>query len=330
VIFLNIIVIGGTGFLGYYSILAGLKKGHSFGALAIPDVELGDWFPREVSVHMGDVFKMSEPELKDVLAGYDGMVYAVGPDDRVVPPAPSYEFFHTRLVENCAKAVTAAREAGVKRCVVLNSYFAYFDRIWPELRLPERHPYIKCRIEQAERAIAAGGDGMAVMILELPYIFGSMPGRVPLWKEVFLDKYAKGRIVFFPRGGTNMIAVPHVGEAVIGALERGAHGERYPIGDENRSYNDMLATMTSAIGERKRIMNIPRWVAVLAGRMLERSRRKHGLQGGLDGRYLMQDILTRELYFDASYTSEALGYGRGGLDEAISDTMKACYPEKFN
>ncbi len=327
---MNIIVIGGTGFLGYHTILAGLGKGHSFGALAIPDVELGDWFPREVSVLSGDVFAMTAPELKEVFTGYDCMVYAVGPDDRVVPPAPAYEFFHTRLVENCAKALAAAREAGVKHCVVLNSYFAYFDRIWPKLKLRERHPYIKCRVEQAEAAIAAGGDAMAVMILELPYIFGSMPGRVPLWKEVFLDKYVKGGTVFFPRGGTNMITAAHVGEAVIGALERGVHGERYTIGDENHTYNEMLDMMLSALGERKRIVNIPKWVAVLAGRMVERGRRKQGLQGGLDGRYLMQDILTRELYFDPTETSEALGYGRGGLYEAIIDTMKACYPEKFN
>lgn len=327
---MNIIVVGGTGFLGYHSILAGLKSGHTFGALAIPDVELGDWFPGEVDVKTGDVFGMSEAELTDVFAGYDGMVYAVGPDDRVVPPAPAYEFFHTRLVENCAKAVSAARKAGIKRCVVLNSYFAYFDRIWPELKLPERHPYIKCRIEQAEAAVAAGGNGMSVIILELPYIFGSMPGRVPLWKEVFLDKYTRGRVVFFPRGGTNMIAALHVGEAVIGALERGRHGERYTIGDENRTYNDMLAMMMSALGEHKRIVNIPGFIAVLAGRMVERGRRRQGLEGGLNGRYLMQDILTRELYFDPSAAAAELGYGRGGLEESINGTMKACYPEKFN
>jgi hypothetical protein len=198
------------------------------------------------------------------------------------------------------------------------------------LKLPERHPYIKCRIEQAQSAIAAGGDSMAVMVLELPYIFGSMPGRVPLWKDVFLDRYTKGSVIFFPRGGTNMIAAEHVGEAVIGALERGGHGGRYVIGDENRSYNDMLRMMMSAIGEHKRIVNIPRCVAVLAGRMVERGRRKQGLEGGLNGRYLMQDILTRELYFDPSVTAVALGYGRGGLSKSIIDTMKACYPEKFN
>lgn len=327
---MRIMVIGGTGFLGYHTILAGLERGHQFCSLSIPDVELEGWFPKEVEVHIGNVFEMTDKELRNTFSGYDGIVYAMGPDDRVVPPAPAYEFFHTRLVGGCEKVLNAAREAGVRRCAVLNSYFAYFDRLWPHLKLGERHPYIKCRIEQAERAVAAGKDSMAVMILELPYIFGCMPGRVPLWKEVFLDKYTKGKVIFFPRGGTSMISAKHVGEAVIGALESGRHGQRYTIGDENRSYNDMLRIMMSAVGEKKRIVNIPRFLAVIAGRMIERGRRKQGLEGGLNAAYLMQDILTRELYFDPAETAQALGYGRGGLKQSIIDTMKACYPEKFN
>ena len=33
-----------------------------------------------------------------------------------------------------------------------------------------------------------------------------------------------------------MIAVEHIAEAGIGAIEYGKDGERYPIGDENRSF----------------------------------------------------------------------------------------------
>ena len=63
-----------------------------------------------------------------------------------------------------------AKDAGVKKVAICNSYFAYFDRTMPELELAENHPYIKCRVEQAERCIEIGRDKMDVMILELPYI----------------------------------------------------------------------------------------------------------------------------------------------------------------
>ncbi|MDZ7838416.1 MAG: hypothetical protein U5N58_10980 [Actinomycetota bacterium] len=99
----------------------------------------------------------------------------------------------------------------------------------PRKKSSTHHPYIRCRVEQAQKTISAGRDKMAVVILELPYIFGAMPNRIPLWKHVLLDRFVKGRIIFFPRGGTNMITVEHVAEAIIGALEHGEHGARYTV-----------------------------------------------------------------------------------------------------
>ncbi len=125
---MRIMAVGGTGLLGYHAVLVGLERGHSIGALAIEDVTLGSWYPCAVSLSFGDVFTLSEDELATLFTGYNALIYAVGPDDRVVPPAPAYEFFHSRLVDNCEKTVNAARRAGVKRCVILNSYFAYFNR----------------------------------------------------------------------------------------------------------------------------------------------------------------------------------------------------------
>lgn len=326
---MKIIIVGGTGFLGYHALLVALHRGYSVDTLAIDDIELGEWYPKEVNVRYGNIFEISEEDLKKHFTGYDAMIYAVGPDDRVTPPAPAYEFFHSRLVVACEKAVTAARKAGVKKCVILNSYFAYFDRIWPEKELSKHHPYIRCRVEQSERAVSAGGNKMSVIILELPYIFGSMPNRIPLWKDVFLDGFIKSKIIFFPKGGTNMIAAEHVGEAIIGALENGMHGRRYTVGDENHSYNEMLDMMFSALGMHKKIINIPRFIAVIAGIIIKRRWKKKGLEGGLDTRYLMRDILTCNLFFDPSGTAEKMGYKRGGLEESIISTMKACYPERF-
>jgi len=324
---MKIMVVGGTGFLGYHAILVGLERGHRFGALTIDDAPLDGWYPEEVALSFGDIFVMAEADLIERFKGYEGLVYAVGPDDRVEPPAPAYDYFHSRLVETCEKVVIAARKAGVKRCVILNSYFAYFDRVWPEKRLAERHPYIRCRVEQAERAIAAGGDEMDVMILELPYIFGSMPHHIPIWKSVFLDRFAKGRIVFFPKGGTNMLAVRHVGEAIIGALENGRHGIRYPVGDENHTFKEMLQMLLEAKGTPKKIISLPSAFAQLSGIFITIELKRKGLESGLNARYLMRDIMSDFFYFDPAESVRELGYGRGGLKEAIADTIRACYPE---
>ncbi len=201
------------------------------------------------------------------------------------------------------------------------------NRLWPNKKLSERHPYIRCRVEQAQRAIEAGGSSMDVMILELPYIFGSMPGRTPIWKSVMLDRFSKGRRVYMPGGGTAMISARHVGEAIIGALENGKHGARYPIGDENHTFKEMFEMFLEAQGEHKPITTIPKFIAELAGIFMIWQHKRHGLESGLNIRYLMRDIMPDKCYIDAEETANILGYQRGGLKEAIADTIRACSPK---
>ena len=324
---MKIIIVGGTGFLGYYSVLEALKRGHEVSSISIPDIELGDWFPKDVNVEYENIFEMTFEELVQLFKGYDGMVYAVGPDDRITPKAPAYKFFHDRLVIACTRVIEAAREAGIQRCTVLNSYFSYFDRIWPDKKLAERHSYIKCRIEQAASVIEAGGETMAVMVMELPYIFGTMPERIPLWKDALFDRVMGMKVVFFPRGGTNMIAVENVAEAIIGALEHGQPGMRYPIGDENMSYKDMLRIVLDTMGLKKRlIITLPTSLATIIGKWMKRREKKRGFESGLDLEYVFKDILSNELYFDPTSSVEELGYKQGGIRQAIEATVKVLYP----
>lgn len=321
---MKVFIAGGTGLLGYHTALECLKRGHSVRALAIPDVELGDWYPRDIELLYGDVFALREEELARMIEGCEGFVWAVGPDDRVTPPAPAYGFFHERLVVKCAHAVRAAGLAGVRKCAVLNSYFATFDRLHPEWSLAGRHPYIRCRVEQAEAAIAAGGGGLDVCMLELPYIFGTMPGRMPLWKGVLVDRLRSMGTVLFPRGGTAMIAAEHVAEAVCGALERGKHAARYPVSDVNMEWKEMLLRMLRAMGDGKRVVYVPKALARLAGYGMRAEHGRQGLESGLDPVRLFGDILCRFLYLDAEPARKELGFGSGGIEEAIAETARRC------
>jgi len=322
---MKVFIVGGTGFIGYYSTLEFLKRGHSVSTISLPDIKLGSWFPKEANVEYGDIFKMPKADLVSLFSGFDAMVYAVGPDDRVTPKAPAYDFFYERLVTACINVVSAAKEAGVKKCVVLNSYFAYFDRVFPKYNLAKRHPYIKCRVEQASLAIQEGSDKIAVMILELPYIFGTMPERVPIWKDLLIKRLQKQKVIFYPKGGSNMISIEHVAESVAGAIENGRHGQRYPIGDVNFTWKQLLQVMLDSMDMgNKKIITIPCFLASLYGRILKNKEKRLGLEAGLALNHLFKDIMCREFYFDPSRSAGELGYGRGGIEEAINKTIKVC------
>lgn len=327
---LRVCIVGGTGLLGFHAALELLRRGHEVHSVALRDIELGAWFPRRITVHEADVGQLGERRLTELLRGIDALVYALGPDDRALPAAPAYDFFHDKLVRQCARVFAAARKAGVTRAVVLGSYFTHFDRLWPHKKLAQNHAYVRCRVEQAQAAIEAGGATMRVSVLELPYIFGTMPGRTPLWKDVVLDMLVRMPVVFYPDGGSTMITAAHVGQAVAGAVERGAHGRHYPIGDENLSWDEMLEVMLRTLGmSDKKVIHIAPWVGTLLGRMQRRIEAKRGKESGLDAELVFADVMCERLFMDPSLSVAALGYGRGGVREAIEETVRACYPERF-
>jgi len=321
-------IVGGTGLLGYHAALECLRRGHAVQCIAVPDIELGDWFPARIRRHDADVFRLPKRELIRLFEGVDAMVYAVGPDDRVIPKAPAYDFFHERLVQACGRVVAAAREAGVRRCTVLGSYFTHFDRQFPDRRLAAHHPYIRCRAEQAERVFREGGGTMTVNVLELPYIFGAMPGREPLWKRVLLDRLLRMPVIVYPRGGSAMIAASHVAEAIAGAVERGRDGTCYPVGDENLSWDEMIAAMLGALGLERRVVHLPAFAGAWLGRIVRLAQARRGRESGLEPERLFTDVMTDRLYLDPGPSARALGHGRGGVREAIAETVRACYPAR--
>jgi hypothetical protein len=168
--------------------------------------------------------------------------------------------------------------------------------------------------------------GLELMILELPYVFGSLPGRTPLWEP--LIRYIRSPLpLFYPKGGTNAMAVKQVGEAVAGAIEQGKGGERYPIGDENVTWADLLNRLSRLAGRRKRVITLPTFVVREMMRALYLYHRLHGKEAGLDPLEFTK-IQTMNTFFDPTGSREALGYGRGGLDEALRDTVRACLPNR--
>lgn len=322
----KVMIVGGTGFLGYYAGMEFLRRGYEVASLAIPDVNLEGWYPGEIHVVEGDVFTLSQDMLMDHFKGYYALVYAVGPDDRSVPDAPASLFFKEKLVETSARVFEAARRSGIKRAVLLGSYLSHFHRKWPQLKLAQRHPYIRARADQAEAVLEASGSEMETMILELPYIFGSMPNRIPLWKGVFFDRLLKMNPVFYPDGGSSMICVENVAEAIAGAVENGSGGTRYPVGDQNLRWKEMFSIMFRAIGVRRRFVHVPHWMAAVAGRVIMRRERRRDKEPGLNLALIFKDIISREFYLEAGSSAALLRHGSCDVKLAIADTARACYP----
>lgn len=318
----SVIIIGGTGFLGYHAIQEFIATGWEVTALGLPPAPPANLFPPSVKVILKSLDSIQDEELLTLLRGHDALVFAAGLDDRAIPQKPAYPKFIHANVETPLRLFQLAVKAGVKRAVVLGSYFAHFNRLWPEMKLAEHHPYIRSRVEQ-ERVLTSV-PGLESCVLELPYIFGTLPvmGWKPLWTP--LVKYIRSsNILFYMHGGTACISARTVGRAIFAAVERGEPGKAYPIGQENLTWSQMLERLATADGHRVRVATLPTWLIHMAMQGVLLSHNLKGKEGGLNLRYFAP-LQTAETYLDPEPSQKALGFILDDLDESFRKTVEAC------
>jgi dihydroflavonol-4-reductase len=322
---MKIFIIGGTGLIGSEAARELIARGHEVSALALPPVPDGAALPPGMHLSFGNYLEMSDVQLRSCLAGQTGLVFAAGIDERVEGPAPIEELYRKYNIAPLQHILTIARECGIRHVVVCGSYFSYFSKILPELKMTEKHPYIRSRIAQEEMALSFAKAGqMDVTVLELPYIFGTQPGRKPVW--LFLVKRILGmkNMTLYPRGGSAMVTVRQVGQAIAGAVVENQGGQACPVGYYNLTWREMLAIMHRHMGTPdKRIVTIPDWVFRLVCRSLASDQRKRQIDGGLKA-VEFAEIMTKNLFIDPEIGAAPLGIQPDDLDAAIGDSVRLC------
>ncbi len=334
----HVFIAGGTGFIGTYAAKAFIEKGILVSAIALPgEMEDLSVVPSEIHLDFGNLFEMSDDALVELFEnkGIDTLVYALGPDDRVVPKGNSETFFNQFLVVFPKRLLEAAKKAKISRAIILNSYFSYFDRLYNG-KLSKRHPYILARRKQETELLELASEmTFDILFLELPYIFGVLPGRKPLWKEFFLDHFDKMRYVFFPwGGGTSAVDVQNVGRAIVAASYYGNSGDLIPIGDEFILFKDMLKIMLKSKGSNKKIILVPPLLAAIFAHRIDLKYKAEGRQSGLNHFWLMMQIQNRKFKLKDKAYQETLHFKELGYTESfdvsksIDITIRACYEKK--
>lgn len=319
---MNVFMIGGTGLLGAQAAKELIERGHSVTTLALPGVPQGADIPKEMGIYFGNLHELSDDRLRDMMEGADGLVFASGVDERVQGTKPIYDLFYKHNYLPLTRLLPIAKQVGVKHVVILGSYFSFFAKTWPDYELGRWHPYIQSRLDQEELALSFADDDFHVAVLELPYIFGTQPGRKPVW--VFLVEMIQqmpGR-TFYPAGGTAMVTVRQVGQAIAGALEKNRGPMAYPIGWFNLTWQEMLTIFHQAMGmpERK-ITTLPTWLFQAAMARRKKQLEKKGFQGGLDLVKFAPAMASR-MFIDKSLASERLGVTDDDIVRAITDSVK--------
>ena len=336
---MKVFMIGGTGLLGLEAAKALIAKGHTVEADALPPLPVGAEIPKELKLNLRDSNKRTDEELRQAFQGVDCFIFAAGIDERVECPHPVYDWYEKYNVAPLARMLPIAKECGVKKAVVLGSYFALLvhEQYGYNAKLPkgllDRNPYLRARMKQEETVKSFCDENFDAAVLELPYIFGTQPGRQPVWTILIeqIEGMDKMKSTLYPKGGTAIVTVRQVGQAIAGAAEKlGGELKGFnplPIGMVNYTWKQFLSVVYKARGmEGRKIVGIPAFVMKLGMGSVLKEYKKKGIEPGLDPYYLPY-IMNLNLFIDDA-VARSLGVEEDDIDASIEDSVKvsiACH-----
>lgn len=240
------LVVGGAGMIGGRTALHLKNKGH--------DVTIAGRNRPEAGTPLGDlpferIDYVNMDFDRDALGKFDAMVFAAGNDVRHIPEGEDDSFWQRVNSVGVPRFFEAAKGAGVRSAVNIGSYY---PQAAPHL--VEGNAYIRSRKESAEGVAALADGSFKSLSVNAPFVVGTVPGLViPMF--VAYVHYAQGKYApmpeFVPPGGVNFISTQSLAEAAEGALERGAPGASYLVGDENLTWQDYFGAFFEAVGRER-------------------------------------------------------------------------------
>jgi NADH dehydrogenase len=244
---MQVLVTGGSGFVGREVVRQLLERGHRVRVLARGTrggVEGVETVAGTILEPVG---------LRRACEGCDAVIHLVGIITEL--KEQTYEAVHVRGTQNLLSAATAA---GVRRWIHMSAMGAG----------PESEARYH-RSKWAAEGLVRGG-GMAWTIFRPSIVYGAGDGFVNLfagmsrWSPV-LPLMGGGRMRFQP------VAVEDVARCFVGALDRPETvGKVYEVGGRERfTLREILEEILAATGRRRWLMPVPWWLGELQARVLE-------------------------------------------------------------
>jgi dihydroflavonol-4-reductase len=257
------LVTGATGFIGWHVARKLLARGHAVRALVRPGSKVREL---EVEVVTGD---LRDPESLDRAAAGCGVVFHVAADYRLWAKDPG-ELYRSN-VEGTRNMLAAARNAAVERVVYTSTVGC--------IGIPEDRPgseevevhlqemtgaYKRSKFQAEQVALEFAESGLPVVVVNPTAPIGGHDFKPTPTGKIVVD-YLKGAMPAFVDTGLNLVDVEDTAEGHLLACERGKSGERYILGCENLTLEQILGRLAAISGGSAPRWRIPYAVAFMAG-----------------------------------------------------------------
>jgi dihydroflavonol-4-reductase len=257
------LVTGATGFLGWHVAHLLIERGHSVRALCRSSSKFRELDAERVEGDLRDL-----ASLERAVAGCD-RVFHVAADYRLWS-RHSDELYQSN-VEGTRNLLNAAQRVGIERVVYTSTVGCIGipkDRPGDETNQADERSmaghYKRSKWLAEQVAIQKAREGVPVVIVNPTAPVGDHDWKPTPTGKIILD-FLRNRIPAFIDTGLNLVDARDVAEGHLLAAERGRVGERYILGGENLTFQQILERLASLTGKKAPTMRIPYIVALTTG-----------------------------------------------------------------
>ncbi|MBV8842766.1 MAG: NAD-dependent epimerase/dehydratase family protein [Bryobacterales bacterium] len=258
------LITGATGFVGWHVARKLLDRGDKIRGLARDPGRFREL--EGIEAVQGDL--RVRATLDAAVAGC-GVVYHVAADYRLWTKQPE-EMFHTN-VEGTRNLLEAARNAGVERVVYTSTVGCIGvppdgigDEGSPVSREEMAGPYKQSKFLAERAALEFASQGLPVVIVNPTAPVGDHDVKPTPTGKIVVD-FVRGAMPAFLDTGLNLVDVRDVAGGHLAACERGRTGERYILGAENLTLEQIFLKLGEITGIAAPKIQIPYAVAYAAG-----------------------------------------------------------------
>ncbi|MGH9559298.1 MAG: hopanoid-associated sugar epimerase [Bryobacteraceae bacterium] len=258
------LVTGATGFIGWHVARKLLDRGQRVRALARDPARIREL--DGIEVFTGDL--RDPASLARAVEGC-GVVYHVAAEYKLWTPHPE-EMFRSN-VEGTRNLLSAAQQAGVERVVYTSTVGCIGipregigDERTPVNAAGMTGPYKRSKFEAEWVALEFASRGFPVVVVNPTAPVGDRDFKPTPTGKIVID-FARGAMPGFVDTGLNIVDARDVAEGHILACERGRPGERYILGSENLTLEQIFAKLAGIAGKKAPTLRVPYAVAYAVG-----------------------------------------------------------------
>jgi farnesol dehydrogenase len=271
----KIFVSGGTGFIGIQLVKRLADMGNVVHALYRSEAKADMIRINGVRLFKGDI--LDEDSLIPAMEGCE-LAYHTAAFAGVWSKDPGLVY---RLnIDGSLHVIGAARKAGIRRVVVTSTagVLGPSEKIAVDEFSPAPGsfftPYEESKFLLEKELLGKHSEDPEVVLVNPTRVYG--PGYLSQSNGVtrMIKQYMKGSWWFIPGDGNrsgNYVFVEDVVTGHLLAMEKGKPGERYVLGGENISYNQLFQYIREASGIRQPLFKIPLWIMLLVAGMMKTS-----------------------------------------------------------